>query len=141
MMKRFTTWSVLVGIAWGASLALGADKVKVDPSKLPPPASKAGITYASDVKVILDQSCAKCHGAEKPKAKLRLDSLEGALKGGEDGKVIKPGDSAGSLMVHAVSHVGDPDGYMPPPKNKAGIGPLSKDQIGLIRAWIDQGAK
>ena len=100
------------------------------------------MTYASDIKAILDASCAKCHGAEKPKARLRLDSLEGALKGSKDGKVITPGDSANSFVVKAVAHATkDQDSWMPPLKNRAGIKPLTPDQIGLIRAWIDQGAK
>ncbi|MEK7707333.1 MAG: c-type cytochrome domain-containing protein, partial [Verrucomicrobiota bacterium] len=60
-------------------------KSKVDTSKLPPASDKQGVTYAGDIKPIFDKSCIKCHGAEKPKAKLRLDSLAGALKGGEDG--------------------------------------------------------
>jgi len=119
----------------------GADKKAVDLSKLPPVSDKTGVTYATDIKPIFDQSCLKCHGAEKPKAKLRLDSLDGALKGGEDGKVILPGNSAGSMLVHNVAHAGNPDDYMPPPKNKAKIPPLTGEQIGLIRAWIDQGAK
>ena len=118
-----------------------AEKKAVDLSKIPPPSDKTGVTYATDIKPILDKSCTRCHGAEKPKAKLRLDSLEGVLKGGEDGKMVVPGKSAGSILVHNVAHAGDPDGYMPPPKNKANIPPLTKEQIGLIRAWIDQGAK
>src|SRR5260370_13547710 len=63
---------------------------KVDTSKLPPPASATGVTYAKDIKPILDKSCIKCHGSEKQKGKLRLDSLEAALKCGEDGKVVLP---------------------------------------------------
>ncbi|MGD0261685.1 MAG: c-type cytochrome domain-containing protein [Verrucomicrobiota bacterium] len=134
-------------VCLGTTLALclfsvqGADKKAVDLSKLPPVSDKTGVTYATDIKPIFDQSCLKCHGAEKPKAKLRLDSLDGALKGGEDGKVILPGNSAGSMLVHNVAHAGNPDDYMPPPKNKAKIPPLTGEQIGLIRAWIDQGAK
>ena len=116
-------------------------KSKVDTSKLPPASDKKGVTYAGDIKAILDKSCIKCHGAEKPKAKLRLDSLEGALKGGEDGKVIEPGKSAESMLVHNIAQLGDEDYWMPPPDNKAKIPPLTKDQIGLIRAWIDQGVK
>ena len=113
----------------------------MDLSKIPPASDKTGVTYATDIKPILDKSCTKCHDGEKPKAKLRLDSLEGVLKGGEDGKVVQPGNGAGSMLVHNIAHAGDPDDYMPPPRNKAGIGPLTKEQIGLIRAWIDQGAK
>jgi mono/diheme cytochrome c family protein len=125
----------------GSALAGEKKTVPVDPAKLPPPATKEGVTYAGDIKAIFDDSCVKCHGAEKPKGKLRLDSLEGALKGGEDGKVIQPGKSATSPLVHSVAQAGDPDFYMPPPKNKAKIPPLTKGQVGLIRAWIDQGAK
>src|SRR5262249_44907448 len=130
-------------IALSASSIRGAEKsaVQVDATKLPPPADKKDVTYEKEIKAIFDHSCAKCHGPEKPKAKLRLDNLEGALKGGEDGKVILPGKSAESLLIINVAHLGDPDDYMPPPKNKAGIPPLTKEQIGLIRAWIDQGAK
>ena len=119
----------------------GKAKVPVDLSKLPPAAQKAGVTYAADVKPILDHGCVKCHGAEKPKGHLRLDSLEGALKGGEDGKVIVPGDSAASVLVQNAGRAGDPDNYMPPPQNKAGIPPLSREQVSLLRAWVDQGAK
>jgi len=118
-----------------------ADKKTVDPSKLPAASSKPGVTYAADIKPIFEKSCIKCHGPEKQKGKLRVDSLDAVLKGGEDGKVIEPGDSAGSVLVHNVAHLGDPDDYMPPPKNKAGIPPLTTEQIALIRAWIDQGAK
>ncbi len=99
------------------------------------------LEYAADIKSILDKSCIKCHGAEKQKGKLRLDSLEAVLKGGEDGKVVEPGKSEASILVHNVAHVGDEDLFMPPPDNKDKIPPLTKEQIGIIRAWIDQGAK
>ncbi|PYJ03621.1 MAG: hypothetical protein DME25_11710 [Verrucomicrobia bacterium] len=83
---------------------------------------------------------ARCHVCYGHQTDLR-ETLEAALKGGEDGKVIEPGKSAESMLVHNVAHVGDEDLYMPPPDNKDKIPPLNKDQIGLIRAWIDQGAK
>jgi mono/diheme cytochrome c family protein len=119
----------------------GAEKQAVDASKLPPASAKKGVTYATDIKPLFDKSCVNCHGAERPKARLRLDSLEGALKGGEDGKVVLSGNSAGSILVHNIAHAGNPDSYMPPPRNRGNIPPLTKEQIGLIRAWIDQGAK
>lgn len=120
---------------------LSAAEEKVDVSKLPPASTKTGLTYSKDIKPVFEQSCVKCHGAEKPKARLRLDSLEGALKGGENGKAIKPGNSADSIMVHSIARANHPDYHMPPPNNKAGIKALSSEQVGLIRAWIDQGAK
>ena len=138
---------IIFAMCVGASFALGivsaqaAEKKAVDLSKIPPASDKTGVMYATDIKPILEKSCTKCHEGQKAKARLRLDSLEGVLKGGEDGKVVLPGDSAGSMLVHNVAHAGAPDDYMPPPRNKAGIQPLTKEQIGLIRAWIDQGAK
>jgi hypothetical protein len=114
---------------------------KLDPSKLPPAAKISGVTYEKDMKPLFETSCVKCHSGPKAKGKLHMDSLEGVLKGGKDGKAVVPGDSGQSPMVYAVAHIGDEDDFMPPPKNKAGIKQLTPDQIGLIRAWIDQGAK
>jgi len=128
----------LCGIATLTSVALAGE---VDTSKLPPASAKQGVTYTTEIKPILDKSCAKCHGPEKPKAKLRLDNLAGALKGSADGKVVEAGNSAKSPLVHAIAHLGDEDHWMPPKDNKAKIAPLTTEQIGLIRAWIDQGAK
>jgi mono/diheme cytochrome c family protein len=134
-LKSASALLIAVGIS---TAALAADP---DTSKLPPASTKTGVTYATDIKPIFDASCVKCHGEQKPKGKLRLDSLEGVMKGSEDGKVIEPSNSAKSMLVLNVGHLGDEDDYMPPPKNKLGIKDLTPDQIGLIRAWIDQGAK
>jgi hypothetical protein len=132
---------IAVAVIGALGLSLAAIARDVDTSKLPPPSDQKGVTYEKDIKSILDKSCVKCHSGEKPKAKLHLDSLPGALKGGADGKVIEPGNSAESMLVINVAHLGDRDDWMPPPNNKANIPPLAKEQIGLIRAWIDQGAK
>ena len=120
---------------------IAALAAEVDVSKLPPASTQKDVTYAKDIKPILEKSCVKCHGTEKPKAKLRLDSLEAALKGSENGKVIESGNSAKSVLVHNVARIGDEDNWMPPKDNKAKIPPLTPEQVGLIRAWIDQGAK
>ena len=120
------------------TVAMAAD---VDVSKIPPASDRKDVTYEKDIKPIFEKSCIKCHGAEKPKGKLRLDSLEGALKGGVDGKVVVPGASTKSILIHNIAHVGNEDEWMPPPDNKNKIKPLTNEEIGLIRAWIDQGAK
>jgi hypothetical protein len=123
------------------ALAADGPKAAVDKSKLPPLAANSGVTFAKDIKPMFEQSCFRCHGDEKPKGRLKLNSLEAALKGGESGKVIVPGNSADSMLVHSIALLGDEEYFMPPPGNKAGIKPLTKEQVGLIRAWIDQGAK
>src|SRR5580765_3979442 len=140
MLRKSLTLKVWVATILGASLlgATAADKKekKVDVSKLPPAAEAKDVTYDKDIKPIFQKSCFKCHGPEKQKGKLRVDSLAAALKGGEVGKVVEPGDSAKSVLVHNVARIGDEDDWMPPTDKGD---PLTKDQVGLIRAWIDQG--
>jgi hypothetical protein len=92
---KFTT--IALATTFGLALAAAA----ADTAPLPPASTKTGVTYATDIKPIFDQSCVKCHSGDKPKAKLKLDSLENALKGSKDGKVITAGDSANSLIVNA----------------------------------------
>jgi mono/diheme cytochrome c family protein len=134
-----------LAVALAATLVLTAAASAEDAKSaatLPPAAGKTGVTYATDIKPIFEASCVKCHSGDRPKAHLSLDTLAGALKGTKQGKIVTTGDSAHSLIVKAVAHLTkDPDGWMPPPNNKAGIKPLTAEQIGLIRAWIDQGAK
>ena len=140
-MKLLTlSLSVATALTVALQPAAAADKAekKVDISKLPPASAKADVTYAADIKPILEKSCFKCHGAEKQKAKLRLDSLEATLKGSENGKILEVGSSAKSTIVHNVARIGDEDDWMPPVDKGE---PLTKEQVGLLRAWIDQGAK
>ena len=106
----------------------------VDTAKLPP-ASEKKVDFAKDIQPIFQSSCYDCHGPEKQEASLRWDQRASAMKGGESGPAIIPGKSEESLLVIAVSRVRD-DLKMP----KKGE-PLSTEQIGLLRAWIDQGAE
>jgi hypothetical protein len=139
MKKLIYSLVPVVAVSLLAGSLLAKDSPKLDPSKLPPAATKTGLTFDSDIKPIFEKSCFKCHGSEKQKGKLRVDSLDAVLKGGEDGKILEAGKSANSVVVYSVARVCvDEDSYMPPEdKGK----PLTKEQVGLIRAWIDQGAK
>lgn len=140
---KMTKTIKLTAVALTTTIGLAITAVAQNaPGTLPPASTKQGVTYATDIKAILDASCAKCHSGDKPKARLKLDTLEGALKGSKDGPILKAGDSANSFVVKSIAHLtGDHDAWMPPLNNRAGIKTLTPDQIGLIRAWIDQGAK
>ena len=100
-----------------------------------PPATQHPVDFKSDVEPIFKTRCQPCHGAKLQSSGLRLDAGEFALKGGYGGASIKPGDSAASALIQRVAGMkGVPP--MPP------AGPrLSVDQVGVLRAWIDQGAK
>ena len=131
---------VFAGLCLGFALAAGAAE-KVDVTKLPPPAAKTGLTYEKDIKPIVEKSCVNCHGPEKPKSKYRVDSREALIKGGSsDEAAVKPGKSAESIVVHYVADL-VLDMEMPPTDKRDKYPQLTKDQIGLLRAWIDQGAK
>ena len=135
--KTWIKLTITLAIPLGLAVATPAHA-----GPLPPASTQKDVSYANTAKQIFDHSCTKCHSGDRPKAHLKLDSLAGALKGSEDGKVVIPGDSAKSQMILAVSHATkDPRQWMPPPHNRAGIKPLTPEQIGLLRAWIDQGAK
>lgn len=114
--------------------ASGVSAAEVDVAKLPPAAARK-VDFSADIKPILDASCLKCHGPEKPKSKFRVDDRAEMLKGGSEGVAVVPGDSAKSPLVHYVARLVT-DMEMPP-KDKGE--PLTAEQIGLLRAWIDQG--
>src|SRR2546426_8551748 len=104
---------------------------RAEDKKLPPAATKE-IDYAQDIDPILKNNCIKCHGPNKQKSNLRLDSREAALKGGDIGKPIVVGKSAESNLIKYVAGL-DEETKMPPTGD-----PLTEAQIGLLRAWIDQ---
>ena len=101
-------------------------------SQLPPPAS-AAVDYEQDVKPLLVQHCYSCHGPEVQQSGLRLDRRQNALRGGDYGPVIIPGKSGDSKLIHRLVS-GDGGMQMPP------TGALLSEEIGVLRAWIDQGA-
>jgi ankyrin repeat protein len=101
--------------------------------KLPPAASRK-VDYKQDIQPLLAQNCYSCHGLDVQQAGLRLDLRQNALRGGDYGPVIKIGDSASSKLIRRLVD-GDGGLQMPP------TGALTDDEIGLLRAWIDQGAE
>ncbi|MBS1787037.1 MAG: ankyrin repeat domain-containing protein [Acidobacteria bacterium] len=99
-----------------------------------PPAANRKVDYKRDIQPLLAQKCYFCHGPEVQQAGLRLDLRQNALRGGDYGPVIKIGDSSASKLIRRLVD-GDGGLQMPPD------GPLTDEEIGLLRAWIDQGAE
>lgn len=170
----------IIALATTGLMAISfAAQAEIDLSKLPPASTKTGVTFATDIKPLFDASCVRCHGPKEAKGRIHLDTLEGVLKGGEDGKIVEVGQSAKSSLVIAISQL-DPETAMPPKRKGKGKGkgpgapggtnapadahgpgemhgtnapganarpqkppakPLTAEEVGLVRAWIDQGAK
>ena len=96
------------------------------------------IDFNRDIRPILSENCFKCHGPdeEQRRAKLRLDTKEGAFADRRGSKAIVPGDLKKSVLVERIESK-DEFEVMPPPKSGKSLKP---EQIALIKAWIKQGA-
>jgi len=102
-------------------------------SKNLPPATKIRVDFYRDIEPLLKEKCQSCHGPEQQLSGLRLDNRKAALAGGNSGIVIKPGDSADSRLIHLVAGLNE---KLRMPLNGE---PLTAEQIGSLRGWIDQG--
>ena len=120
------------------------------PSKNSVSASKGGIppldepvSFHNHILPLFEKKCMECHGAPfvknsrtiKPRAGLRLDSYEWVMKGNLDGTIVTSGDHTDSAL-HRVITLEEDDPEIMPPKG----GPLSEDQIVMIKRWILEGA-
>ena len=102
-----------------------------------PPAAQHKVDFARDIRPLLQERCIACHGPEKQKSGYRLDARDTAIKGGDSGDAaIIVGKSADSPLIHFVAGL-DADKLMPPKKSDKAR--LTADEIGVLRAWIDQG--
>src|SRR5207248_1546078 len=79
--------------------------------------------FEKHVRPVLVERCLSCHGPEKPKGGLRLDTREAVLKGGDSGPAAVPGKPAESRMIAAVRQTGElkmpPDAKLPEPTVRA----------------------
>jgi mono/diheme cytochrome c family protein len=92
--------------------------------------------YAQHIHPIFDANCVVCHGAQKVKGNLRLDTYDRAMRGGEDGAVIIPGKPERSILLQRITLPPGDKKFMP----SEGKPPLKPEEIAWIRAWILQGA-
>jgi hypothetical protein len=118
---RLNIWTAFVAVALISGALQAADAPK--------------ISFTRQIKPILANRCLVCHGPDEKerKAEMRLDVRDSAVPG-----VIKPGDADHSEVIVRITS-DDPDLRMPPVDSKKPV--LSKDEIDLIRRWIDQGAE
>ncbi len=96
----------------------------------------AKIDFIKQVKPLLEGSCTHCHGAKEDKGDFRMRTLADMKKGNENGPGLTPGDLKKSSIYTTLLLPGDDDMVMPPAKE----GMLEKNQIEVIKLWIEQGA-
>jgi hypothetical protein len=123
MLACLAIWGLLFAVP-----ALRADEL--------PPAAERKVSFTEDIQPLLARHCYAGHGPDKQESNFRLDNAKIALAGGDLGeKAILPGRSTESPLVKYIAGV-EPNIVMPPKGAK-----LSAKEVGLIRAWIDQGAE
>jgi hypothetical protein len=116
-------WPGFGGIDLGVVTA-GEAAARPDPSAIE--------FFEAKVRPVLVAHCIECHGPDKQKSGLRLDSRAAALKGGETGPAVVIGKPEESLLVEAVTYEGS---VQMPPRGK-----LSKTEISVLTDWVKQGA-
>ena len=123
-----------VGV-WAAAIAAAGESGRQASQAIATPQPRAvRIDYQRQIQPILAERCLECHSQDKRKGGLSLATYADVLEGGKDGAVVRPGNSANSLLVHRV--VGEVEPRMP--KDEL---PLADAEIALIRSWIDDGAR
>jgi len=125
MLTRF----LVVGVIGVANLwAQGSDP------KAPLKKAKAdAVNYYRDIEPILKENCVSCHQASMAAGGLRVDAPENLLQGGASGKAVVPGKAERSLLYTRLTVTTEK--RMPP------VGMVTEEQLALIRAWINLGAK
>src|SRR5207247_4950185 len=88
--------------------------------------------FETRVRPVLAENCFTCHGPQKQKGGLRLDSAEAVRKGGDSGPVVKPGDPDNSLLIQAIRQSGP---LKMPPKQQ-----LKPDATEALTTWVKMGA-
>ena len=97
------------------------------------------ISYVADVQPIIKQYCLECHaegGEGQMKSGLVMSSYDSLMKGTKFGSIVKPGDSLSSVLIMLVEGRADPSIKMPHGKDS-----LPKEQIEVLKKWVEQGAK
>jgi mono/diheme cytochrome c family protein len=112
----------VAGFTWAAREPVDNDK-------------KPTIDFTQQIAPLFQKHCYQCHGPEKQKNGLRLDQREAALKGGDLGQAIVPGQSNKSPLYRYVAGL-EPDSIMPPKGPR-----LTREEVALLQNWIDEGAK
>src|SRR5581483_4364154 len=129
-IEGFSSERYMRGVS-GKLILLSAVAVVAGAQSLPPAAQRL-VDFARDVAPVL-AVCQGCHGAHQQMSGLRLDSRKAALAGGKSGPALEPGNSAHSRVIRLVAGV---EKIVMPP----GGARLTAEQVGILRAWIDQGA-
>lgn len=129
---------VLLGSIGIESTAQTSPPSKLKPIEVKVPDRKDQVSYARDIAEILEDKCVGCHSAVLAENRLNLESVAGMVKGGKRGPAIALGKADESLLFRMAAHRSEP---VMPPKDKPADKPMTAEELGLLKLWIDAGAK
>jgi len=140
MLCRFAALPGAVVLTFAAAFA-GVSTAEDKPQPIEIAQADLGrpVEFAKDVLPILQRNCLACHNATEAESDLVLESPETILKGGSEGPAAVAGDGEKSLVLKLAAHRITP--AMPPKDNKVGAKPLTPEELGVLKKWIDEGAK
>jgi WD40 repeat protein len=122
------------------SLLLAAGQVRAQDKPIPIADIKRDtpVDFEKEVLPIFKKQCIACHNSATAENKLVLETPQTILKGGDSGPAVEPKDAANSYLMMVASHESEP--IMPPKNNKVNAKPLTSQELGIIKLWINQGA-
>ncbi|QDT13195.1 c-type cytochrome domain-containing protein [Stieleria marina] len=97
------------------------------------------VDFATEIFPLLRQNCLACHHAKDSEGGLNLETHSLMQQGGDSGPGVVAKNIAESLVFTRAS--GQLDDLMPPEDNDVGAKTLTAKQLGLLKLWINQGAK
>lgn len=97
------------------------------------------VDFATEIMPLLKRNCLACHHQKEAEGGLVLETSESIHKGGDGGSSVNLEDPINSLLLTRTTGTEEP--LMPPEDNSVGAKPLTPDELGLLRLWIQQGAK
>src|SRR5687768_3711968 len=97
------------------------------------------VDFEKEILPIFRRNCLACHSTTEAEGGIVLENPEKIAKGGGGGPGVVAGKGAESLLIKLASHQQKP--FMPPPDNDVKAKNLTPEELGLVKLWIDQGAK
>ncbi len=97
------------------------------------------VSFEREILPLFRKSCLACHNAADAEGGLVLETPQSILAGGDSGAAAVARNGNESLLLKVASHREEP--FMPPLDNDRNAPPLTSEQLGLIKLWIDQGAQ
>ena len=133
-INRIGVWLIIAIVSFSAIQAHAEDGLEVAVVKHEGP-----VDFEKEILPILRRNCLACHSSTNSESDLILETPQTILKGGSEGPAVVAGNSIDSLLFQTAAHT--EGSFMPPDDNDVGARNLAPKELGLLKLWIDQGAK